>query len=90
MFSEMKTDAKATKQENTVSLNMGKKTIYLYNLNDRDNPIELAFQAKYGSITAYKWFGDGYMMLGFSEGWFVVISTRIQLNNLQLLIFNIK
>ena len=34
-------------QENTVSIDLGHKTIYLYNLLDRDNPIELAFQPKY-------------------------------------------
>ncbi len=73
----MKSDKKSTKQENTVSLNLGRKTIYLYNLNDRDNQIELAFQPKYGQIISYRWYGDGYMMLGFSEGYFVVISTRI-------------
>jgi WD repeat-containing protein 19 len=50
----MKSDKKANKQENTVSLNMGRKTIYLYNLSDRDNPIELAFQPKYGSISSYR------------------------------------
>ena len=27
-----------------MSLIVGKKTLYLYNLNDPDNPIELAFQ----------------------------------------------
>ncbi len=73
----MKADKKSTKQENTISINMGQKTIYLYKLNDRDNPIELAFQPRYGNITTYKWFGDGYMMLGFSEGFFVVISTHM-------------
>lgn len=78
MFSEMKADKKAQKTESTISLNLGRKTIYLYNLTDRDNPIELAFQPKYGSITAYRWFGDGYMMLGFSEGYFVVISTHMK------------
>lgn len=72
----MKADKKQPKADNTISLNLGQKTIYLYNLNDRSNPIELAFQPKYGDITTYKFFGDGYMMLGFSEGYFVVISTR--------------
>ncbi|PRP88379.1 WD repeat-containing protein 19-like [Planoprotostelium fungivorum] len=76
LFSEMKADKKATKQENTISVNLGRKTIYLYNLADKENPIELAFQPKYGTIISYKWFGDGYMMLGFSEGYFVVISTH--------------
>eukprot|EP01116_Phalansterium_solitarium_P013666 TRINITY_DN3106_c0_g1_i10.p2 TRINITY_DN3106_c0_g1~~TRINITY_DN3106_c0_g1_i10.p2 ORF type:complete len:1339 (+),score=616.68 TRINITY_DN3106_c0_g1_i10:197-4213(+) len=78
MFSEMKADKKSQKTESTISLNLGRKTIYLYNLTDRDNPIELAFQPKYGTITAYRWFGDGYMMLGFSEGYFVVISTHMK------------
>lgn len=34
---------------------MAKKTLFLYNLNDPENPIELAFQNRYGSIVAYKW-----------------------------------
>ena len=52
--------------ESTISINMGGKTILLYDLNDPENPIELAFQSRYGSIVAYRWFGDGYMMIGFS------------------------
>ena len=72
----MKADRRTYKQENTISINMGKKSIYLFNLSDRDNPVELAFQPKYGDINTYTWFGDGYMMLAFSEGYFVVISTR--------------
>ncbi len=42
----MKMDSKAN-EENTISIDLGHKTIYLYNLNDRENPIELAFQPKY-------------------------------------------
>lgn len=57
---------------------MGKKTLYLYNLLDPDNPIELAFQSHYGSIVTYKWFGDGYIMIGFSAGFFIAISTHIK------------
>ena len=38
-----------------VSVNIGKKTLFLFNINDPDNPIELAFQQRYGSIVAYKW-----------------------------------
>ncbi|XP_073252735.1 WD repeat-containing protein 19-like [Porites lutea] len=77
-FSEMKTDERSSIGETTVSIIVGKKTLYLYNLNDPDNPIELAFQQRYGNIVAYKWFGDGYIMLGFSNGFFVVISTHIK------------
>lgn len=35
-------------------------------------------QPRYGSIVTYRWFGDGYMMIGFSEGWMVVISTHMR------------
>jgi len=81
-FAQQKTDSrsrgKVEEHENTVSVNMGGRTIYLYNLDDPDNPVELAFQARYGSIVTYRWFGDGYMMIGFSEGYLVVISTHMK------------
>ena len=64
--------------ENTVSLIVGGKTLYLFNLYDPENPIELAFQSRYGSIMAYNWFGDGYILIGFSQGFFVVISTHMK------------
>jgi len=34
---------------------IGKRTLFLYNMNDAENPIELAFQAKYGNIMSYRW-----------------------------------
>eukprot|EP00112_Aurelia_sp_Birch-Aquarium-sp1_P003286 Seg1365.4 transcript_id=Seg1365.4/GoldUCD/mRNA.D3Y31 product="WD repeat-containing protein 19" protein_id=Seg1365.4/GoldUCD/D3Y31 len=77
-FSVMKTDERSGMGETTVSLVVGKKTLYLYNINEPDNPIELAFQPRYGSINAYKWFGDGYIMIGFSAGYLVVISTHMK------------
>lgn len=52
--------------------------MYLYNLADPENPIELAFQQHYGSIVTYKWFGDGYILIGFSGGYFIAISTHIK------------
>ncbi|XP_028136974.1 WD repeat-containing protein 19 [Diabrotica virgifera virgifera] len=76
-FSRMKTDERDV-GENTVSLLVSKKTLYLYNLLDPDNPVELAFQPHYGSIVKYKWFGDGYILLGFSGGYFIAISTHIK------------
>lgn len=42
-------------KEHTVSINMGHQTILMYNMIDRDNPVELAFQPKYGEIATYKW-----------------------------------
>lgn len=57
---------------------MGKRTLYLYNLLDPENPIELAFQQHYGAIVNYRWFGDGYILLGFTAGHFIAISTHIK------------
>ncbi|EFA01913.1 WD repeat-containing protein 19 isoform X3 [Tribolium castaneum] len=76
-FSEMKLDERMG-GENTVSVIVGKRTLYLYNLLDPDNPIELAFQQHYGSIVTYKWFGDGYILIGFNAGYFIAISTHIK------------
>ena len=47
-----------------VSLIVGGKTLYLFNMFDPENPIELAFQSRYGNIISYKWFGDGYILIG--------------------------
>ncbi|XP_054151663.1 WD repeat-containing protein 19 isoform X2 [Melozone crissalis] len=77
-FSVMKTDDRVSTRESTVSVVVGKKTLFLFNLNDPDNPIDLKFQQPYGSIVSYKWYGDGYIMIGFSQGYFVVISTHIR------------
>uniref|UniRef100_A0A0K2TAQ8 Uncharacterized protein n=1 Tax=Lepeophtheirus salmonis TaxID=72036 RepID=A0A0K2TAQ8_LEPSM len=77
-FSEMKQDERSANGENTVSLIVGGKTLYLFNLFDPDNPIELAFQTRYGPIVSYNWFGDGYILIGFSAGYFVVISTHMK------------
>ncbi len=77
-FSEMKQDERTGAGENTVSLIVGGKTLYLFNLYDPENPIELAFQNKYGDIVAYNWYGDGYILIGFSKGYFVVISTHMK------------
>ncbi|CAG2062708.1 unnamed protein product, partial [Timema podura] len=52
-----------------VSVLVGRKTLFLYNLHDPDNPVELAFQQR---------FGDGYILVGFSAGYFVAISTHIK------------
>ncbi|NXA79906.1 WDR19 protein, partial [Thryothorus ludovicianus] len=77
-FSVMKTDERVSTRESTVSVVVGKRTLFLFNLNDPDNPIDLKFQQPYGSIVSYKWYGDGYIMIGFSQGCFVVISTHIR------------
>lgn len=55
---------------------IGKKTLYLYHLPEPDSPAELGFQNKYGNLLQHKWFGDGYILLGFSQGNVVAISTH--------------
>ena len=54
-FSEMKLDERLG-GENTVSVVVGHKTLFLYNLHDPENPVELAFQQRYGSVVTYKWY----------------------------------
>ncbi|KAF3825268.1 hypothetical protein GH733_005902 [Mirounga leonina] len=77
-FSMMKTDDRMSATESTISVVVGKKTLFLYNLNEPDSPIDLEFQQHYGNIVCYSWYGDGYIMIGFSRGVFVVISTHIR------------
>ncbi|XP_076826013.1 WD repeat-containing protein 19-like isoform X2 [Clavelina lepadiformis] len=75
-FSVMKEGSRVETVDNTVSLVVGKKTLFFYKLYDPDNKVELAFQSQYGKIEAYEWYGDGYVMIGFSHGNFVAISTH--------------
>lgn len=62
--------------ENTISLILNKRTLYLYHLPEPDAPVELGFQQHYGQLIQHKWFGDGYILLGFSLGHIVTISTN--------------
>lgn len=55
---------------------LGKRTLYLYYLPEPEQPTELGFQPKYGSLIQHKWFGDGYVLMGFSNGHVVAISTH--------------
>jgi len=59
-----------------VSINLDGGSIALYHLKGGEKPKELKFQRRYGEIVAYEWYGEGYMILGFSEGFVVVISTH--------------
>lgn len=38
--------------------------------------VVLLSQTRYGKILSYRWFGDGYIMAGFTSGFIVVISTH--------------
>lgn len=67
-----------TDSDNMIAVSMDKKTILLYNLNDAENALELAFQSRYGYILSYHWLYNIYIMITFSNGYFVIISTQAQ------------
>ncbi|XP_004642695.2 WD repeat-containing protein 19 isoform X2 [Octodon degus] len=77
-FSTVKTDDQTSATENTISVVTGRKTLFLFYLNDPDSSMYMEFQQCYGNIVCYSWYGDGYIMIGFSRGIFVVISTHKQ------------
>ncbi|KAA0198003.1 hypothetical protein FBUS_08310, partial [Fasciolopsis buskii] len=75
-FADLKRDDELKRAENYVSCVTGQKNLFILNLDDIENPIELGFQPRYGEVVAYRWFGDGYVMIGFSAGYLIVISTE--------------
>jgi WD repeat-containing protein 19 len=69
-------------QDDTISANLGGKSILLLNfLNDKEDPMELTFASnsngscRYGEITHYEWYNDNMLLIGFSYGWVIVVST---------------
>ncbi|OQR75032.1 WD repeat-containing protein 19-like [Tropilaelaps mercedesae] len=60
--------------QNIVSCVLGKKTLYLVDIYDSENPILLGFQDRYGAIVDYEWSSDALIILGFTEGFVVVVS----------------
>lgn len=76
-FSDMKRGDRGAERDHTLSVNMARQTILLFNIDESgEKPLELAFQSKYGGIVAFRWYGDGYIMIGFSSGYCVVVSTH--------------
>ena len=59
----------------TITMSMG-KTLLMYDPTDADNPIELAFPPKYGSIVAFKWISTKAILVGFSGGYAAAVSTE--------------
>ena len=50
----------------------------MFELTSQRQPLELVFEKKYGKIIDYKPFGDGYIAIGFSEGFIAHISTFLK------------
>jgi WD repeat-containing protein 19 len=72
----------------TISTVLQNKTILIYDIKKKSNPIELALDSDYGNIVTYQWFGDGYIAIGFTKGFISIISTHMteiknEVNSLQ-------
>ncbi|XP_036187344.1 WD repeat-containing protein 19 isoform X1 [Myotis myotis] len=77
-FSTTRNDDRTSTAGTLISVVLGKRSLFLFNLNQPYNSIDLEFKQSYGNIVCYSWYGDGYIMVGFSYGIFVVISTHVQ------------
>eukprot|EP01063_Lacrimia_lanifica_P024004 TRINITY_DN3196_c0_g1_i1.p1 TRINITY_DN3196_c0_g1~~TRINITY_DN3196_c0_g1_i1.p1 ORF type:complete len:1447 (+),score=641.41 TRINITY_DN3196_c0_g1_i1:187-4527(+) len=77
-FARIKSDTKGKGEgESGISVTLDYKTLLLADVNNlEDRPTELAFLPEYGNITSYKWFGDGYILVGFGGGRVIVVSTH--------------
>ena len=72
----------------TLSVVLGGQALLLINVKDLDNPVELAFQPKYGQIRKYTWFSDSYLIVGFSTGYVIMVSNDMREISEEL--FNVK
>lgn len=61
----------------TISTVLNSKTILIYDIKKKSNPIELALDSDYGNIVTYQWYGDGYIAIGFTKGFISIISTHM-------------
>ena len=72
----MKTEERSHKQT-TICTVLNQKTILIHDITkDSGGQTELMFEDKYGKIIDYQFFGDGYLIVGFSEGYYCHVSTH--------------
>lgn len=70
-------------EENIVSANLNGKSLLLYNImDDKDDPMELTFAprdngggCRYGELVHHHWYQDNLVIIGFSGGYLVSVST---------------
>ncbi len=55
---------------------ISQRNILLFNLMSNKQPFQLIFEAKYGKIVDYCLFGDGYLVIAFSNGYLSHVSTH--------------
>lgn len=62
-----------------MTVNLGKNGLWLYriyNPQEGEKAKEIKFDTKYGKLVQHEWFGDGYILLAFSEGYVVTLATH--------------
>ena len=74
-FGSMKSDVKSH-DDDTISCLLDSHIIFLWRFTT-DEQSELSFQAKYGKIINYEWYGDGYITIGFDSGRLIGVSTHM-------------
>ena len=74
-FGAMKSETKSH-DDDTISCLLDNQIIFLWRFTT-DEQSELSFQAKYGKIVNYEWYGDGYITIGFDSGRLIGVSTHM-------------
>jgi WD repeat-containing protein 19 len=82
-FSSNRTIGPTNKPDDLVSANLGGRSLLLIGIgNDAEDPIELTFASgdgkksgHYGDIIGHQFFDGGMIMIGFSKGYLITVST---------------
>lgn len=74
---------KASSTAAKMSVDVGSRTLYIAALQGgaadgrqpqkEQQPVELTFQERYGSIRGHLWFGDDMLLIGFASGTFCLL-----------------
>ncbi|EAR82687.2 WD40 repeat protein (macronuclear) [Tetrahymena thermophila SB210] len=75
-WARQKTDDRDSSQR-TITAILSNKSILMYDLNTKKQPLELVYEPKYGKIVDYQLFGDGYIVTGFTEGYVAHVSSHL-------------
>ncbi|KAJ1416172.1 hypothetical protein B484DRAFT_302829, partial [Ochromonadaceae sp. CCMP2298] len=63
--------------DNVVSTNLDGKSLLLYNImDDHEDPMEAGKGCKYGDVIAHHWFEEGLLLVAFSGGYLLSVSTN--------------
>jgi WD repeat-containing protein 19 len=83
-YNKSSTTYNSTNDDNVVSANLNGKSLLLYNImDDKEDPMELTFATtdngrtcKYGDVVGHHWFEEGLLLVGFSGGYLLSVSTN--------------